>query len=179
MINWLRADLSNKLIWWIKPGRGETPLGDLLHLLQRGRLHGEQPAYIYGKRRCIAFSETPLIQAARLLLNARQAGINFAPYGLLFDRNALYRQGARQTIHQPLDELALLHQDHYFRHVTLSPDEGVDFTWKREWRLPVDELPFSADTCTLILPDGDALQWLRTHMVSPLTDNALLLEHLL
>ncbi|NKI72999.1 hypothetical protein Dpoa2040_000167 [Dickeya sp. CFBP 2040] len=179
MINWLRSDLSEKLIWWIKPGKHDTPLPDLLAILQRGALIGERPPYILGERRCIAFSEIPLIQAARLLLNAAKAGVNFAPYGLQFDRNALFAKGARQTIHQPLAEADLLPADQRFRHVSLAPECGIDFTWKREWRLPVDQLAFNAEQCTLILPDRQALQWLRQHSSSPMTENVLLLETLL
>ncbi|MEI2605640.1 hypothetical protein V8O11_17770 [Erwinia aphidicola] len=179
MINWLRNDLSEKLVWWIKPGEQGAPLPDLLAILQRGTLNGERPPYILGERRCIAFSEIPLIQAARLLLNAAQAGINFAPYGLQFERNALYARGARQTIHQPFAEAELLHPEQRFRHVSLAPECGIDFSWKREWRLPVDELPLEAEQCTLILPDRQALQWLRQHNTSPITENALLLETLL
>lgn len=179
MINWLRSDLSEKLVWWMKPGADNTPLSDLLTILKRGTLTGELPPYILGERRCIAFSEIPVIQAARLLLNARSAGLNFAPYGLQFDRNALFARGARQTIHQPLSEAEFLSADQRFRHITLAPENDVDFTWKREWRLPVDEYAFDANQCTLILPDSQALQWLRQYFSSPMTGNVLLLEDLL
>ncbi|EMR6448765.1 hypothetical protein WJU70_001006 [Enterobacter cloacae] len=179
MIGWLRADLCDTLIWWMKPTKEEGPLEGLCTILRNERIEAEHPAYLHGSQACIAFSETPLIQAARLLLHAREAGINFAPYGIQFNRNQMYARGARQTIHQPADELNLLPDSQRYRHVTFDPEQGIDFTWKREWRLPANTLTLTPDNCHLILPDRTALRWLRARLHSPLLEEVLLLEHLL
>ncbi|EOY4514628.1 hypothetical protein ACP51X_001664 [Vibrio vulnificus] len=178
MVSWLRNDLSNKLIWWMKPSQDESEVSALCDIVQRGTILGEIPPYVHGDRCTVSFTEAPVIQSARLLLNAKQAGLNFIPFGFHFDRNALYQLGARQTIHQRPEEVKWLPDSEKYRHVDLLPDKGVDFTWKREWRLATDELAIDPALCQLILPNRKAHEQLQQQCDHLLMFQPLFLEDL-
>ncbi|OZG70437.1 hypothetical protein BTA51_26065 [Hahella sp. CCB-MM4] len=162
----------------MKPSQHGDPVSELYAIIEHGAIPGELPPYICGDRRSISFTETPLIQSARLLINASNAGLNFIPYGFQFDRDGLYEKGARQTIHQPPQEVELLPLSERYRHVDLIPNQGVDFTWKREWRLAEDKLQVDPGSCNLILPDQEAYDQLVKKATSPLSFHVLLLEDL-
>ncbi len=69
-------------------------------------------------------------------------------------------QGGRPVIYQPDDEYDVLPDSHKWRHVCYEPnaDPVIDFTWEREWRLPVGELSFDPSVAAILVPDRDWAQ---------------------
>lgn len=157
----LRADLSDKLTYWFKPSVGDVA-GAFAQAVQQGVILGSKPDYILGDRVCVAFTETPLSIAGKLLSGAKAFNINFAPVGFLIDRAWLFAQGARPVIYQTAEEAELLAEEQKYRHVTLDPNAGIDFTWKREWRIPQDKLAIDWSACQAIVPDRKWLEQIRS-----------------
>ena len=71
----------------------------------------------------------------------------------MYEKSYLFAKGARPVIYQPNSDFDLLHEDHKYRHVKFELDEGIDWTWEREWRIKIDELALEPDKVTLIVPN--------------------------
>lgn len=152
----LRIDLSDRLTYWFKPAAGNV-MDEFGKALQQRALPGSKPPYVLGASACVAFTETPLIVAAKLLVSADAYDIHFAPAGFLVDRDWLFAQGGRPVIYQSEQEAKLLDDRQLYRHVTLDPAKGIDFTWKREWRIATARLELDERHCRPVVP---SLEWL-------------------
>ncbi|AKJ30951.1 hypothetical protein AAW51_4260 [Caldimonas brevitalea] len=157
----MRLDLTDKLTFWFKPTVGDVA-ADFVQTLADGHIAGTQPPYMLGDTACVAFTEIPLSVSAKLLQGGRDFGINYAPVGFLCDRRWLFEQGARPVIYQSEAEAELLPPSQRYRHVTLDFERGIDFTWKREWRLPQPHLKLVPQHCHPVLPSAAWLERART-----------------
>jgi hypothetical protein len=150
----LRIDLTEQLTHWFKPLATDLRT-EFAEAIATRTVRGAKPPYVIGPYACVAFSEVPLALAAKLLPTAQDFGINYAPVGFAFDRTWLFEQGARPVIYQSAAEAELLPIAQRYRHVTLDIERGIDFTWKREWRLPADQLRIDPRYCHTIVPTYD------------------------
>lgn len=71
----------------------------------------------------------------------------YQPFGIEFYKNKIFSLGGRPVIYSTYQEKDLLHHDLLWRFVHYDPSfindsipYGIDFTWEREWRVPVDEI---------------------------------------
>jgi hypothetical protein len=78
----------------------------------------------------------------------------------MVSKSWLFACGGRPVIYQPDADYDLLHDSHKFRHVRYEPD-SADFTWEREWRILVDELPLIADEATAVVPTRAWEEWFQ------------------
>jgi hypothetical protein len=149
----MRADLAKHLIHFTKGRDREDAYQTLKLILQQRRLLGSA-RFVRGASPCICFSEAPLTSLEHGLIN--DAGFSrYAPFGLLFLKSFIFGRGGRPVIYQPEEEFALLPEALRWRHVRFEPsaEPPIDFTWEREWRLPVDELGFQFDDVEVVLSD--------------------------
>jgi len=85
---------------------------------------------------------------------------------------------AADPFYQADSEFDLLGESQRYRHVRYEPG-SVDFTWEREWRVQVDELPFDFSEVTLIVPDRRWEKWLHDRHTAMLGRRALILNGLI
>jgi hypothetical protein len=67
----------------------------------------------------------------------------------------LFERGGRPVIYQTDDEYSDLPESLRWRHVQYDPPNGVDFTWEREWRIKIDELPLDSSVTGVLVPDAE------------------------
>ena len=81
----------------------------------------------------------------------------------MVSKSWLFSLGGRPVIYESENEYFELPETHNWRHVKYEPDKvpPFDFQWEREWRIKTQELHFSSENVTLILPDKDWAQ----HMI--------------
>ncbi len=149
----IRDDLSDKLIHLTR-GSHDRAAEAFRAILEEKRLLGGAGC-IKGGFRCICFSEAPISQLSRILAKPMVHGMRYAPFGVMLDKAWLFDRGGRPVIYQSDSEFQLLHDNHKYRHVRYEPANNVDFTWEREWRILIDELPLDPDIATVVLPNRD------------------------
>ena len=109
----------------------------------------------------------------------------YAPFGLMFEKQWIYGQGARPVIYQSDMEFNQLPEAMRWRLVRYDPaaTPSVDFTWEREWRLHKDEFLFSPSDAVLVVPSReweefvfgiwDSQQQLEAEAYSSILDQAI------
>ena len=135
----MRADLAKHLIHFTKGRDREDAYQTLKLILQQRRLLGSA-RLVRGSIPCVCFSEAPLTSLEHGLINLK---------------SFIFGRGGRAVIYQPEEEFGLLPEALRWRHGRFEPtgDSPIDFTWEREWRLPVDKLRFQFDDVEVVLPD--------------------------
>lgn len=147
----IRDDLSNRLIHLTKGPFLEAEQ-TFLKIITDGKLIGSSKD-VRGGHKVICFSEAPISKLGLILATPNAHNMRYRPFGLMFEKNYLFRLGARPAIYQPNDEYVYLHPMQQFRHIRFDPESGIDWTWEREWRLQTDELALDHNAVTLIIPD--------------------------
>lgn len=147
---------------------------------------------VYGPFSAICFTEMPLY-ALIDYANTRQSGSGFVgKYGIAFKKNEIFMAGARNVIYGlsgPHKESAQgdpywgygmrtlasdsgigINEQYRYVHTKLSYDKNVDWTFEREWRLPVKDdhwgvpgLPFLLDRNSYNNPITDAFVIVETN----------------
>lgn len=150
-----RSDISEKLIHFTRGATYEDALECLLTIVGEGRLIGGNDM-IRGGYRCVCFTEAPLPALAGGFVNANSFS-RYSPFGLMFDKTWVYAHGGRPVIYQPDGDFNALPEGMRWRHVRYDPlgTPPIDFTWEREWRIPVDNLTFSPADAALIVANEE------------------------
>lgn len=179
----IRPDMSDKVIHFTKAETYEDALGVLLTMIGGGSIVGGN-GMIRGGYSCICFTEAPLPAVATDLVKGGSF-TRYAPFGLMFEKQWVYGQGARPVIYQSDAEFNQLSEEMRWRHVLYEPAAipPVDFTWEREWRLHQDELLFSPGDAVLVVPSReweefvfgiwDSQQQLEVEAYSSILDQAI------
>lgn len=107
----------------------------LKEILTEGIIHGSRPetGFIKGGHCAVCFSEVPFSGLKYLIQN----GSRYDPYGLIFAKASVFKNGGRPVIYLPDDESAWIPLPEKWRLVRYEPGI-VDFTFEREWRLKGD-----------------------------------------
>ncbi|MEX5581461.1 DUF4427 domain-containing protein [Pseudomonas lurida] len=121
--------------------------------LWAGWSHRKGNHTIYGNDSAVCFTEMPIAAFIEAGLARSKKSQAMSPYGLVFDRNALTKLGARKAIYGIDDiprittdehgrrfidpiQLPLLEQYRYVAH-NPSGENAIDWTHEREWRWPL------------------------------------------
>ena len=152
----IRDDLSNKLIHLTK-GDDLSAEAALLSILEQRKLIGGTGA-IEGGYKCVCFSESPISKLGTLFASEMALKVRYRPYGVMVDKEWLYQQGGRPVIYQPHCEFELLDERQKFRHVRYEPENDIDFTWEREWRIHTDCLDLDPELTTVIVPRREGVR---------------------
>ena len=168
----IRDDLSGKLIHLTRGATDQAAADAFLSIVQERRLRGGTGC-IKGGFQCVCFSEAPVSKLAHILANPSAHGMRYRPFGLMVDKNWLFSRGGRPVIYQTDAEYDLLHETQQFRHVRYEPNDGVDFTWEREWRAQVDGLDLDPQVTTLVVPTRAWEKWFQDKHTAMLARRAL------
>ncbi len=158
-----RRDLGNLLFHFTRnryasgQQRPEATASQVLReILREGYLRGSDNL-IKGAHKCICFTEAPISEIAALFQLASIAADEserpkYEPYGIAVTKEWLFSFGGRHVIYEPDSEYEKLPGEFRHRHVRYEPNEGIDFTWEREWRVKADQLPLNPEQTLVVVP---------------------------
>lgn len=170
----IRDDLSSsKLVHLTRGEPDEVAATRFVSIVGERQLRGGTEC-IKGGYRCVCFSEAPLGKLTQILANPMAHGMRYKPFGVMVDKAWLFERGGRPVIYQSDREFDLLHESLRFRHVRYEPG-SVDFTWEREWRIPVDVLEIDPATTTLVVPNRAWEKWALDDHIGMLSRRAMVL----
>lgn len=117
----------------------------------------------------VCFTESPLEVK-------RHQSSRYTQFGFAFSKSLIYELGGRHVIYQTKSEGYCLPGRLHWRHVTYDPSDkdvvkenGVNFTWEREWRLNENQLSIH-NAHSIIVPN--------THFANELSHYMHSSEHL-
>lgn len=124
-----------------------------------GRLQGSS-TWIRGGYNCVCFTESPISELAATLSLSKIAADDkqrprYEPYGVAVKKEWLYNRGGRPVIYESDLEFETLDEEHKYRHVRYEPENGIDHTWEREWRIQTDKLILEPEYTLFVLPSAD------------------------
>lgn len=126
----IRDDLSSKLVH-LTSGDWDNAAVTFQQIVGERRLKGGTGG-IKDNLQCVCFSEAPISKLSLILADRSRLDFRYAPFGVIVDKEWLFKQGGRPVIYQSEDEYKLLHRDQRYRHKQYEPDKDIDFTWERE-----------------------------------------------
>lgn len=126
-----RKDLTPYLFHYVK---GDKPADTLRRILDEHTLKSNS--------NYICFTEAPLTSSKSLFDYMGQYKKPFLqPYGIGISRDLLFQKGARNVIYSTQEEIDCMPQEIHWRCLGLDVT-NYDFTWFREWRLPLSSFDF-------------------------------------
>ena len=169
-----RDDLSNKLIHFTK-GTDQEAADIFLKIINESRLLGGK-GFIKGGYPCVCFTESPVAKLAYIFTNRNLLNVKYAPFGVMVDKTWLWNKGGRPVIYQSDEEYELLHTSQKYRHKRYEPDKGIDFTWEREWRIWITEIPLEPKETTLVVPNRTWVNWLQDSYLEQIRGRVMVME---
>lgn len=132
--------------------------GVLEKILSEGKLLGSD-RWMGAGHKCICFTEAPISELAALFSLVKIAASEdqrprYEPYGIAVAKKWLYSKGGRPVIYDKKDAYDKLPDELKYRHVTYDPENKIDFTWEREWRIQAEELVLDPSQALVIVPDA-------------------------
>ena len=161
-IKLLRSDMSNWLIHFTKYDKNDIhneryPFKNLNKIIEHKQLNGNNQL-IRGDYKCICFSEAPLAKAISIIEysdyiynKTKERPFRYAPFGIAVKKEWLYNQSGRPVIYQSEQEYSQTFEEQRYRHVRYEPNNGIDFTWEREWRIKCGQLSLQPEHTTIIV----------------------------
>lgn len=146
----LRDDLSSSLVHLTRGETKEESVKNFRSILKTEKLLGNSND-IRGGFKVVCFSETPISKLSINLAAPEKNGFRYAPFGILFPKDYIYKKGGRPVIYQSNDEYSTLGKAHQYRHVRYEPKKH-DYSWEREWRLQIKYLDIDFKVATIIVP---------------------------
>jgi len=77
--------------------------------------------------------------------------LRYEPFGVGVPKEWLFQRGGRPVIYQSDAEYERLPGDFRWRHCRYEPPD-VDFTWEREWRIPLERLNLDPAQTWIFVP---------------------------
>ena len=112
----------------------------------------------------ICFTEAPITMLPKMVeyFASYKKRAKFAPYGIGFPKSLLFIKGARPVIYSNYGEKDLLAPSIQWRHEDYHPvlykksgyPKYRDYTWMREWRLPLKEFSFDEKHCFIVTKES-------------------------
>ncbi len=156
----VRRDIGNLLFHFTKTNEeeGKDALTILRKILNEGKLLGSS-RWIEDKSKCICFTEAPIQEFASLFSLVKIAADKkqrprYEPYGVAVGKEWLYEKGGRAVIYDNSALYEKLPEGLKYRYVPFDPQNGVDCTWEREWRIRSEELLLEPEHTLIIVPDA-------------------------
>lgn len=117
----------------------------------------------------ICFSESPLpLLPSMFKIFKNYNNPMYAPFGIGVRKDIFWKNGGRPVIYGDREEGELLCPDLKWRFQILRPND-YDFSWLREWRIPVSELNISDLNCFVIVEKIEDIESLY-HLIFDLDD---------
>jgi hypothetical protein len=150
-INRARPDLSDKITHLLRGDTMEDTFNTMRKILEEKQLVAGSGNMKKGIS-SICFTETPVAQLALSLFDRENNKFKYRPVGIIVSKEIAFEHGARPAIYQSDVEYEALPESQRYRHVRFEPGNAVDFTWEREWRLPLPVFPLDPACVTLLVP---------------------------
>ncbi|MDQ2747022.1 MAG: hypothetical protein M3T96_07175 [Acidobacteriota bacterium] len=162
-----RQDLSSSLVHLTRKVENEettmSAIDVLIKIIREKKLTGSDPrkAFIHGNQKAVCFQDAPLYSIAQNLAFERKFSREnktrhrYSGCGLVFSKYYIFQSGGRPVIYdKPEDAKKYLSSEaDYYRIVSFdmsNPDNVVDWSHEREWRLAGD-FEFRADWVAILL----------------------------
>lgn len=157
-----RPDITDSLVHYIR-GANLDEAFDVLRTILSEQCLRCGTGYIRGGHCCVCFSEAPFRYLGYAIAEGYRAERPYQPFGIMVKKDWLFAQGGRPVVYQLENQYTELPDSHRWRHVRYDPcaNPPVDFTWEREWRIRVDELPIDPSVAEVVLPSGSFLDMLH------------------
>ena len=147
----MRSDLSQKLVHFTKGNSQQDAENAFRNIIKERALIGANRD-VRGNYKVVCFSEAPIDVLTRVFENPSIHGFRYRPFGVIVEKEWLFKQGGRPVIYQPEQEFESLPETHRFRHVRYEPSNAIDHTFEREWRIKTERLTLEPKSCTLVVP---------------------------
>ena len=142
----------------------------LLKILQERVIRGSSTdsGFVVGSRPASCFIDAPLYSICENLHYerdhfAQRERTPYSAYGLMFPKDYIYTRGGRPVIYDRTDEAKrMLPAEEHWRIVKLDlsdPNQMVDWTHEREWRVP-GNLCFDLSEATVLVSNAHDIKWL-------------------
>ena len=115
-----------------------------------------------GTDKVICFSEAPISKIAQIIASDNIEKMRYRPFGFMFEKLYLFEKGARPAIYQTGSEYKMLKEEQQYRHVKFELNNNIDWTWEREWRYKSGELVLEPEQVTLIIPNREIEEELKS-----------------
>jgi len=167
-IKLVRRDIGNLLFHFTRTpdedmitqidSKNRNALSVLKNILEDGKLLGSSK-WITNKSKCICFTEAPIQEFAALFSLVKIAADKkqrprYEPYGIAVRKDWFYEKGGRSVIYDNKELYNSLPEALQYRHVFFDPQNNIDYTWEREWRICRDELLLEPEHTLIIVPDA-------------------------
>lgn len=156
-----RNDITSRITHLTNGNTDDEAFDNLLSILNKKKINGGH-GFVNGNDAVVCLQEAPLGSIAENLIYEKMLrDINntnicrYRAFGLRFTKIYVYRHGGRPVIYGQSSELKqILPKDEWWRIVDLqleSPDNIIDWSHEREWRIKGD-LEFRYDQTEVIVP---------------------------
>lgn len=147
----MRPDMSDQLIHFTRGKNYEDAFGKICNMVDERVIYGGEE--FWSGEHCVCLTEAPLNSLPGGFVNPKSFS-RYSPFGVIFDKDYMFRIGARPVIYGPSKEVSLFPNDVHWRYMKYDLDETPphDFTWEREWRLRAQMLEISPDTAAIVVP---------------------------
>lgn len=111
---------------------------------------GEGELKDMGQKGVICFTEAPFPMLINMFgIFMQYVNPLYAPYGIAIKKSVLFELGARPVIYGTANQRCLLDTSIQWRFEPYHPVHH-DFTWLREWRIPLRSVSLNPDDCFVI-----------------------------
>jgi len=144
----VRHDLSDWL--WHFTRRDNQPFETLKQIVSMRHIRGSQDRFC--EHTAVCLTEMPITEAIRQSAILDESSYNrFSDYGIGFRKRWIASKGGLPVVYQPNDLRSELGHNSQWRHCEMDFEKGIDFSWQREWRVPVATLTFAASDDLLLV----------------------------
>ena len=164
-----RSDMSLYLTHLTKSNDEMNEIDVLIKILNEGKLIGSgKEGFISGADRAVCFQDAPIQSVVQNLtheeknyLDKKSFKIRYSGTGLMVPKPYAFKRGARPVIYETKEVARKLFSDVKWRVVTLElndPEEIIDWTHEREWRVKGD-FEFALDKIVVLLPSAQEYRY--------------------
>lgn len=145
----------------------ENALDILIKILRQGVLKGSS------KWTCgidtVCFTEAPIQEFNSIfslvsIASEEHMRPRYEPYGIAVSKSWLFERGGRPVIYDSPESKATYLGKLLHRFCPYDPLNSIDYTWEREWRIPVTELSLDPKHTLVIVPSSsEAFEVVYSH----------------
>lgn len=151
-----REDISDYVFHFTKGRKAKEVLNEILRDATIKDINGN--GYM-------CFTEAPVTMLPSMFkIFKKYIDPMYAPFGIGIKRNVFYHLGGRPVIYGTKDDKDILPTEMHWRFVPLYPD-SYDFSWLREWRIPVPRIEITYDNCFVIVDTNKDLDEMKESFI--------------
>jgi hypothetical protein len=108
----------------------------------------------------ICFTEAPIHEFNSVfslvsIASSKDERPRYEPYGIAVSKKWLFEKGGRPVIYDHPDTFSQYPESLRYRFVPYNPNNGIDFTWEREWRIQTDALQLDPKHTLVVVPTSE------------------------